>query len=168
MGSFWPRYIMFELKKYRGVMFDGTEDDAKFEGKLTYAFKKHIGDKWIAQLTKRFAQVLQNRCSQPCSECAFWRLHTDWGNQKGPLPKMCHTYPTMMKLCKKVYDVIISVHDVTNKIFSRDTNCNADVVTWSKFGNSSTSMKEVTMTSILLGFDQKNHSFWGEVFVQVQ
>ena len=23
---FWPRYIIFELKKYRGVMFDGTED----------------------------------------------------------------------------------------------------------------------------------------------
>ena len=22
---FWPKYIMFELKKYRGVMFDGTE-----------------------------------------------------------------------------------------------------------------------------------------------
>ena len=26
MGCFWPKYIMFELKKkYRGVMFDGTE-----------------------------------------------------------------------------------------------------------------------------------------------
>ena len=25
MGSFWPKYIMFELKKYRGVMFGGTE-----------------------------------------------------------------------------------------------------------------------------------------------
>ena len=24
MGCFWPRYIMFELRKYRGVMFDGT------------------------------------------------------------------------------------------------------------------------------------------------
>ena len=25
MGCFWPKYIMFELNKYRGVMFDGTE-----------------------------------------------------------------------------------------------------------------------------------------------
>ena len=25
MGCFWPKYIMFELIKYRGVMFDGTE-----------------------------------------------------------------------------------------------------------------------------------------------
>ena len=26
MGSFWREYITLELKKYRGVMFDGTED----------------------------------------------------------------------------------------------------------------------------------------------
>ena len=26
IGSFWPKYIMFELKKYRGAMFDSTED----------------------------------------------------------------------------------------------------------------------------------------------
>ena len=25
MGCFWPKYVMFELKKYRGAMFDGTE-----------------------------------------------------------------------------------------------------------------------------------------------
>ena len=25
MGCFWPKYIMFELKKHRGVMFDGSE-----------------------------------------------------------------------------------------------------------------------------------------------
>ena len=26
MGYFWPRYIIFEHRKYRGVMFDGTQD----------------------------------------------------------------------------------------------------------------------------------------------
>ena len=26
MGSFWKKCIMFELKEYRGVIFDGTED----------------------------------------------------------------------------------------------------------------------------------------------
>ena len=26
MGSFWTKYIMFELKGYKGVMFDDTED----------------------------------------------------------------------------------------------------------------------------------------------
>ena len=37
----------------------------------------------------------------------------------------------------KGYDVIIYVHDVTNKILSRDSNYIVDVVMWSKFGNSS-------------------------------
>ena len=26
MGYFWPKYIMFELKTYRGVMFNGNKD----------------------------------------------------------------------------------------------------------------------------------------------
>ena len=26
MGCFWPKYIMFEFRKYRGVMFNGTQD----------------------------------------------------------------------------------------------------------------------------------------------
>ena len=29
MGWFWPKYIMFELKKYRGVMFGDTQDWCK-------------------------------------------------------------------------------------------------------------------------------------------
>ena len=59
----------------------------------------------------------------------------------------------------KGYDVIISVHDVTNKILSRDSNYIIDVVMWPKFGNSSISMKAAIITSILLGFDQKNPLF---------
>ena len=50
---------------------------------------------------------------------------------------------------KKVYDVIISVHDVTNKSLSCDSNYNANVVMWTKFGNSSISVREVIITSIL-------------------
>ena len=49
----------------------------------------------------------------------------------------------------KGYDVIISVHDVTNKILSRDSNYIVDVVMWPKFGNSSISMREVITTTIL-------------------
>ena len=47
------------------------------------------------------------------------------------------------------YDVIISVHDVTNKILSRDSNYIIDVVMWPKFGNCSISMRKVIITSIL-------------------
>ena len=47
------------------------------------------------------------------------------------------------------YGVLISVHDVTNKILSRDSNCIIDVVMWSNFGNCSISMRKVIITSIL-------------------
>ena len=47
------------------------------------------------------------------------------------------------------YDAIISVHDVTNKILSRDSNYDENVVMWPKFGNSSISVREVIITSIL-------------------
>ena len=49
----------------------------------------------------------------------------------------------------KGYDAIISVLDAINKILSRDSNYVLDVVIWPKFGNSSISMREVIITSIL-------------------
>ena len=49
----------------------------------------------------------------------------------------------------KGYDVIISAEDVINKILSNDSNYVVDVVMWTKFGNSSISMREVIITSIL-------------------
>ena len=49
----------------------------------------------------------------------------------------------------KCYDVIISVHDVTSKILSCDWNYMVDVVMWPKFGNSSISMRQVIIISIL-------------------
>ena len=49
----------------------------------------------------------------------------------------------------KDYDVIILADDVTNKILSRDSNYIVDVVMWPKFGNSSISMREDIITSIL-------------------
>ena len=48
----------------------------------------------------------------------------------------------------KGYDIKISVHDVTNKILSRDSNYIVNVVKWSKFGHSSISMRAV-LTLIL-------------------
>ena len=40
MGSFWTKYIMFELKKYRRVMFDDTEDWCKIWRKTDLCFLK--------------------------------------------------------------------------------------------------------------------------------
>ena len=47
------------------------------------------------------------------------------------------------------YDVVIYVHDVNNKILSRDSNYIGDVVMWLMFGNSSISMREVMTISFL-------------------
>ena len=49
----------------------------------------------------------------------------------------------------KVYDVIISVYGVTNKISLGESNYIVNAVIWQNFGNSSTSMREVIFTSIL-------------------
>ena len=49
----------------------------------------------------------------------------------------------------KIYDAMISVHEVTNKFLLGDTNCIIDVVMWPKFGNSSISMRKVLINSFL-------------------
>ena len=80
---------------------------------------------------------------------------------------------TLGLLLKKVfvnkgYDVIISVHDFSNKSLSRESSFTVVKVMWPKYGNSKISMREVIITSVLKGFDQKQHLFWGVIFIQVQ
>ena len=38
LSCLWPKHIMFKLKKYRGVMFDGTEDWCKIWRKIDSGF----------------------------------------------------------------------------------------------------------------------------------
>ena len=49
----------------------------------------------------------------------------------------------------KDYDVMIFVYGVINKNLLRDSNYIVDVAMWPKYGNSSTSMRNVIITSIL-------------------
>ena len=49
----------------------------------------------------------------------------------------------------KGYEVIISVHDNTNKILLRESNYIVDVFMWLKSGYCSISVREVIITSIL-------------------
>ena len=49
----------------------------------------------------------------------------------------------------KCYDVIFSVYDFTNRILSRDSNYIVDVTMLPKFDNSSISIREVFITTIL-------------------
>ena len=52
-----------------------------------------------------------------------------------------------------------SAYDVNNKILSNESNYIMEVVMWPKFDNSSICIREVIITSILYGFEQKNHFF---------
>ena len=54
MGCLWPKYIMFDLKKYRGVMFDGTEHWCKIWRKTDLSFLK-----WHEEFVK-FLQKSRN------------------------------------------------------------------------------------------------------------
>ena len=40
MACFWPKYIMFELSKYRGVLFDDIQDWCKVWRKTDLCFQK--------------------------------------------------------------------------------------------------------------------------------
>ena len=44
MGAFWSKYIMFELKKYRGVMFKGSGDWCKILRKTDLSFKNDMSN----------------------------------------------------------------------------------------------------------------------------
>ena len=55
----------------------------------------------------------------------------------------------IMVLLNKGYDVIISVNDVTSRILWDDSNYIVDVIMWTRFSNSSISMREAITTSTL-------------------
>ena len=42
MGFFWTKYILFELKNYRRVMFDDTEDWCKTWRKTDFCFQNEM------------------------------------------------------------------------------------------------------------------------------
>ena len=117
--------------------------------------------------------VFRKLCINPIQNEPFLGLFLNEGVGGGgavALPKICHTNSTMMNLSyfhretinftitrntdwvfKDYfnYDVITSVHDVTNKILSCDSNYIVDVFMWPKVGNARISMREIILTSIL-------------------
>ena len=68
---------------------------------------------------------------------------------------------------KKVYDVIICVHDFTSKILSGDSNYILDVVKCAKFGDCSISMRCYRNLNFIKIWPEKT-LFWGMVLVEVQ
>ena len=60
-------------------------------------------------------------------------------------------------LWNKIYDILISVYDVTNKVLSHGSNYIVDMTMRLKFANFSISMRQGTMKWILQRFDWKKY-----------
>ena len=100
---------------------------------------------------------------------SYYKVRRNKGSKRLPLPKVCHTYLTVIKSSKVVlinmvailmilaklaplgllktkifwnkgYDVILSVYDVTDKLLSLDSNYIVDAIMWSTFGKCCTSL----------------------------
>ena len=67
MGFFWTKYIMFELKKYRGIMFDGTEHWCNIWRKSDLCFEK-----WLFLAIQQTATHKEHLWYSFWSEAIFW------------------------------------------------------------------------------------------------
>ena len=83
MGFFSPNYIIFELKKYRGVMFDCTQDWCKVWSKTGLSFQKLTLGIW--QIFTRAHESLQigTLMAYFCLKLKMYELKTYRGD-------MCH------------------------------------------------------------------------------
>ena len=69
MGCLWPKYIMFDLKKCRGVIFDGTEHWCKNWRKTDFCCQK-----WHKELkVSKFFDVILLNPSRKCMSLKFTR-----------------------------------------------------------------------------------------------
>ena len=98
MASFRPKYIIFELNRYRGVMFDGTKDWSKIWSKTDLCFQnRHGNSDNVHRLTNsdfilrsKIAELNQNKNSkQPNRTDAAWKLYFRGGFRGGDLVT-CH------------------------------------------------------------------------------
>ena len=78
MNSFWPNYILFELKKYGGVRFDGTEDWFKIWRKTDLFLQK-----WHENFVRPYHEELSSKARGMWQhERLFWsvmKTKCSWG-----------------------------------------------------------------------------------------
>ena len=120
---------------------------SKFCSIRKYKYRLHFGTKFLILLTF-FESLINFLINMVTILMMSAKLAT-------PGPFKIRTFQN------KGYGVMILDYYVTNNIISRDSSYFVDAIMWQKFGNSSISRGEVIITSILQGFDQKNHFFEG-------
>ena len=74
MGCFWPKYIMFELKEYRGVTFDGNECWCKIWRKTDLCFQK-----WYEQFSKFSLEHIRKSENLDFDGILLFKVENTWG-----------------------------------------------------------------------------------------
>ena len=74
MCYFWPKHIMFELKKYRVVMFDGTEHWCKIWRKTDLCFQK-----WHEEFSKFSPEHVRKSKNWDFDEILLSKVEIVWG-----------------------------------------------------------------------------------------
>ena len=83
MGCFWPKYIMFKLKKYRGVVFHGTREWCKTWRKAELWFGTFSP---VHKKVSKFGLLL-SRFIQSRKYLNFFSWNFVWFSQKEPIKK---------------------------------------------------------------------------------
>ena len=73
MGCFWPKYIMFELKKHTEVMFDGTEYWCKIWRKSNLCFQK-----WYDEFSKFSPQQVRKSKNWDFDVILLFKVENVW------------------------------------------------------------------------------------------
>ena len=82
MGWFWPKYIIFELKKYRGVMFDWTQNWYKVWRKTRLCFQNSTWGIW-----QTFTRALENLKNLHFNRLLLTKVNNVWA--KKSIEKWC-------------------------------------------------------------------------------
>ena len=91
MGYFWPKYIMFEFRKYRGVMFHVIQDWYKFWRKTDLCFQK-----WYEIFTRALESLkIGTLMATFCLQLKMYEFKIYGG-------VMCHDNEKWCKILKKM------------------------------------------------------------------
>ena len=104
MRCFWQSYIMFELKKYRWVMFNCTQDWYKIRRKTGLCFQKFTWGIW--QIFTRALESLQIGTLM-----AYFCLKLKMYEFKNCRRAMCHENDQWCKIWKETYFSVQNWHE---------------------------------------------------------
>ena len=130
IGWFWPKYIMFELKKCRGIMFDFTQDWYKVWWKTGLCFQKLTWGTW--EIFTRALESLQigTLMASFCLKLKMYELKIYRG-------VMCHDNEELRKVWKGINFLVQNWHEEFDIFWPEHSNisktCTLMGFFWTKY-----------------------------------